>query len=90
MAFEHKPNEGSLFRNERKETDNHPDHNGSCKVTCPHCGATTEFWLAAWVNQMKTKAGKYFNLRFNPKNDQPVSKPASQPKPEDFDDDIPF
>jgi len=32
MAYEHKENSGSLFRNESKKSDNHPDYTGKINV----------------------------------------------------------
>ena len=32
MAFEQKPNTGSLFKNDRKESDTHPDYKGSALI----------------------------------------------------------
>ena len=92
MAFEHNPDKGSIFRNDRKETESQPDHKGDAKLVCPHCNQTFETWISAWVNDLKTKPGKYFSLAFTVKEDQPQSQtgasiPASQ---DDFDDDIPF
>jgi len=99
MAFEQKPNSGALFRNERRETDNHPNANGSATVTCPHCGAEGRHWLSAWTNtiQRGDKAGeRYQSLKFKAQDDQP-GRPASaatsaprQPDPAPEDDDIPF
>jgi hypothetical protein len=87
MSFEHKPNRGSIFRNERRETDSQPTHKGDGKVVCPECGVTFDVWISAWVNELKNKTGKYFSLAFD-KKDAP--QPVEPPKEEDLDDDIPF
>lgn len=87
MAFEHKDNRGSIFRNDNRETENQPTHKGDGKLVCPHCKQTFLVWISAWVNELKNSSGKYFSLAFNEKEEQPAP-PA--PKPEDFDDDIPF
>lgn len=89
MAFEQNPDCGSLFRNDRatKETDR--SHNGDAKVTCPHCKKTADHWLSAWVNDMKNKPGKYFSIRFSPKDDQSEQREPAAPVG-DLDDDIPF
>ena len=49
MAFEQRDNSGSLFVNDRKEKESHPDRQGSAKVVCPHCGESAEHWLSAWI-----------------------------------------
>jgi hypothetical protein len=63
-------NSGALFRNERKETERHPDHTGNAQIKCPHCGEVTEFWLAAWVKQAKNGGRKFFSLAFTGKEAQ--------------------
>lgn len=85
---------GVLFKNDRKETDNHPDYKGSCEVD------GVEYWIAAWI---KTgKKGKFMSLAFTEKEEaapQPArSTPARSTRNEprgrggfdDMDDDIPF
>ena len=81
MPFEHKNNSASLFRNDRRESDNHPTHTGSGKVD------GVEYWISAWVNE--TSAGKkFFSIKLDPKENRPR---ASQPVDStDFDDDVPF
>lgn len=68
MAYELKDGQGSLFRNERKEQDNHPDYAGSIMV------GGVEYWLNGWL---KTGAkGKFFSLSVKPKQPRQESKPA--------------
>lgn len=78
-------NTGALFRNERKETDRHPDHKGSAQVKCPHCGEVSEFWLAAWVKEAKAKGKRFFSLAFTSKEAQ--RKQQERSNFSDFDDD---
>ncbi len=86
MAFEHKDNRGSIFRNDRKELESHPDHTGDGKILCPHCNKTFLVWISAWVNDLKNSSGRYFSLSFKEKEDKPATPPTQQ----DFDEDIPF
>lgn len=86
MAFEQLEDSASLFVNDRKETDNHPDRTGSAKIKCPSCGAVSEFWVSAWIKDLKSKPGKWLSIAFKKKDEpQPASAPAI-----DEDDDIPF
>lgn len=84
MAFEQKDMTGSLFRNERKQADQHPDHQGSITV------AGVQYWISGWVKQ--TKDGKkYFSLSVRPKEERQERRPEPEPpKQDEFDDDIPF
>lgn len=42
-----KYNSGALFKNNRKETDNHPDYNGKCQID------GVEYYINAWLNTSK-------------------------------------
>lgn len=54
---------GVLFKNEKKESDKHPDYKGNCQVN------GVEMWLSAWIK--KSKAGKpYMSLQFELKDGQ--------------------
>ena len=75
-------NTGALFKNDRKETERHPDYNGSCEVN------GVEMWMSAWIKTSK-KGDKFMSFSFNPKDQQSAPKPAQTPA-NDFDDDIPF
>ena len=48
MAYELKDLQGSLFKNNKKTTDNHPEYTGKIKIN------GTEFLLSAWVKETKT------------------------------------
>ena len=80
MPFEHKPGQGSLFKNDRKEQDTHPDYNGT--LVLPD---GTECWLNAWLKD--GGRGKFFSLSVRPKDAAP-KKP--EPSDGDLEDEIPF
>jgi uncharacterized protein (DUF736 family) len=76
---------GALFRNDKKEADNHPDYKGSINV------GGTDYWLSAWLKTSNAGA-KYMSLSVKPK-DAPAQKPAPKaPARQAFDDseDVPF
>ena len=78
--MENRDNSGVLFKNDRKESDKHPDYKGYLTVN------NQEFWLSAWIKEGKT--GKYMGLAISPKEDY-QSKQA--PKKASFDEsDLPF
>jgi hypothetical protein len=88
MAFEHKPNTGSIFKNTYKTEDKHPDHQGACKVTCEKCGHDTELKISAWINLQRDNVTRYFGLRFSKHQPKEQSTPVQEHP--DLDDDIPF
>ncbi len=71
MAYEQKPNTGSLFKSAKKTSDSHPTHAGTINID------GVEYWLNGWVNETK-KGEKYFSLKVKPKEikDTPSEKPA--------------
>lgn len=62
MAYEVRPNTGSLFKNDKKETDSHPDYKGSGLID-----GVGEVWLDAWINT-SANGTKYMSLKFKPKD----------------------
>jgi len=88
MAFEPRDNSGSVFVNDKKESDKHPDRSGQAMI------GGVEYWVSGWLK--KTKDGKpYLSLAFKPKGEKPqptTSKmqPRSMKDQLDDGDEIPF
>lgn len=70
---------GVLFKNDRKEQDNHPDYKGSINV------GGTEFWLSAWIKE--GQKGKFMSLSIKAKEDAPA-KPQPKRQPTMMGDDL--
>lgn len=90
MAYEQKPNSGSLFREENKKSDTHADYSGSALID------GVEYWVSGWVNEVKSgaKAGKkYLSIKFKPKEQQESGGSSSQQTQQSLpidDGDLPF
>jgi len=86
MAFQHKDNTGSLFRNDKREKESQPHAKGSALI------GGIEYWISAWTNE--GSRGKYQSLKFEPKEKREETKPPEKPAPPKAgkfdDDDIPF
>ena len=61
-------NRGAIFKNDRKDTPNHPDYKGSINVN------GEEFWVSSWIKEGKT--GEFMSLSITPKGDH---APKAQP-----------
>jgi hypothetical protein len=81
MAFEPKNDSGSLFRNERRESDSHPEYRGDGIVN------GEAVWINAWVKESKKTGKKFFSLSFRPKQER---IDHSRPLSEDLNDEIGF
>ena len=89
MAYEQRDNSGSLFRNDKRETEQHPNLKGSAMID------GVEYWVSAWTKLSKN-GEKWVSLAFTPK-ERPASQVApSQRKAEttpaldNWNDDVPF
>ena len=81
MAYEIRELSGSLFKNEKKTEEKHPQMQGSCLIE------GIEYWVSAWTKE-GTK-GRWQSLSFKRKDAKPDAKPAPA-SIEQMDDDIPF
>lgn len=75
MAYEAKDNSGSIFANDRKEKDTHPDGKGSAMI------GGVEYWVSSW--NKKTQEGKSWrSLSFTPKDGQTAQQaPQTRTEP---------
>ena len=97
MAYEQRDNSGSIFVNDRKEKDTHPDRSGTAMID------GVMYYVSGWIKQ--GSKGQFLSLAFKRKEDKPAqqslgskgrSAPAKRPDPissgrnDDMDDSIPF
>ena len=81
MAYEAKPGTFSLFKNDKKESDKHPDYRGDGKDADGNA-----IWVSAWLKE--GKSGKFMSCSFKLKDEQPK---AALVKNDDMPfEDIPF
>ena len=83
MAYEMKDMSGSLFKNDKKETDSHPDYKGSALVN------GVAHWLDAWINTAND-GSKYMSLKLKVKETRGEPKQGYAMPAADLDDDVPF
>lgn len=83
MSYQQKDNSGSLFKNDKKESPNHPDYKGSCMVNGVEC------WMDAWSKPKKDGQGRWLSFSFKPKQ-QPQKSQPRQPARRDDASEIPF
>jgi hypothetical protein len=85
-------NRGSIWKNDKKETDNHPDFTGSLNV------GGVEYWVSAWKRKPDaSEKAPALSFTVKPKDEASgSSKKSSTPaasksgSSDDFEDDIPF
>ena len=79
MAEFDNSNRGTLFNNEKKTEDRHPDLSGSINIE------GVEYWLSGWKKKSKAGTG-FLSLSVRPKQEQTrqISKPTNKAKDDDF------
>ena len=80
MAEFDSTNRGSLFKNDKKTEEKHPDMSGSINID------GTEYWISGWKKQSKAGTG-FISLSVRPKEQtRQSSQPTAKAKAQDFDD----
>lgn len=86
MAYEQRDNSGTLFRNEKKENDKHPNATGKAMI------GGKMYYLSAWTKQGNN--GPFQSLSFKPVDEASAAPPKGEgkriPTNEAIEDDIPF
>lgn len=86
-------NRGSIWKNDKKETEKHPDFTGSLNVE------GKEYWVSAWKRRPdQNEKAPALSFSVKAKDEQKAQQPANNPAPaqqqaggfDDFDQDIPF
>lgn len=91
MAYQHKPNNGTIFDNDRKVKDTHPYFKGSALID------GKEYWVSGWNNE-RSGENRRISLAFEIKktilpnplytpNSEPVEHPPAQVS---IQDNVPF
>lgn len=86
MADYDNTNRGSIWKNQKKETENHPDFTGELNVN------GVEFWVSAWKRKEgASEKAPALSFTVKPKDEAKKSPGGSKPTTrDDFDSDIPF
>jgi hypothetical protein len=74
-------NRGALFRNDKKESDNHPDLSGKIDVN------GVEYWLSGWTKKTEDGKFKVLSLSVKSKEGKPDGGRKAPPAEEAFQDD---
>ena len=77
MSYQQKDLQGSMFKNDQKEKDTHPDYRGSCLID------GVEYWMDSWIKTADS-GRKWMSFSFKRKD----SKQQPQ-KPMRMKDEVP-
>jgi len=87
MAYDNQ-NSGAIFRNEKKQTDSHPDYTGSINVN------GVDMWVSGWLKTSEKTGKKFMSLSVKAKEEKAPQKPVKQAPVssgfDDMDDSVPF
>ncbi len=68
MSYQQRDNSGTLFKNQNKDTDKHPDYTGSALVD------GVDYFMDAWINTAES-GRQYMSFRFKAKDKQSATQP---------------
>jgi hypothetical protein len=85
MAYEQRDNSGTLFKNDKREKDSHPNATGKAMI------GGVMYYVSAWTKD--GSKGKFQSLSFKPVDEaQPSQKQPAKPRAadhfSDMDDDL--
>lgn len=87
--YQQKDNSGALFKNDKKETDSHPDYKGSAMID------GSDYWVSGWIN-VSGSGTKYMKFSYSPKEQvhnngvKQVQAAVGGMSIAEMDEDIPF
>lgn len=84
MTYEIREGQGSLFRNQKREKDSHPNLTGSARIN------GVDYWVSCWSKPTKDGSDKWLSLAFKPKDEQARAAPPRALNDEPDDSEIPF
>jgi len=90
MAYQHKPNEMSLFKNTRKTDPSQPTMTGSGLISASELGigeGQVEIQVAAWMNTLKDGGEKWLKIKVQKREERETNSFSAG---EDADEDLPF
>ena len=91
MAYQHKPNEMSLFKNKHKTDSSHPSMTGSGKISASELGigdGEIEVEVVAWTNTLKDSGEKWLKVKVKIKEERASTSFSAGGA--DDDEDLPF
>lgn len=80
-------NKGIISKNDRKETDSHPDITGSINVD------GKEFWISGWKKNRSSDGAPFYSLAVKPKMERAAEIRREAENPDfnrDLNDEIPW
>ena len=87
MAYEQRDLSGSLFKNDKREKDTHPNLTGTVMID------GKEYWASGWTKE-RANGEKWISLAFKPKEARNGTSPqmpaVGSYTSDDLDDDVPF
>ena len=93
MAYELKPNQGSLFATKVKKHPKAPDYFGELKIDVNALeieNGVATVKLGGWKIKSESSGNTFLSLKIDTWKPDNAQQPQSQPQSSDMDDDIPF